>query len=243
MKVAGVIPARFGSTRFPGKPLALICGKPLLQWVIEGCQKSSQLSELLVATDDERIALLSRSLGVQPVMTDSDLASGTDRVFAAIQGGSWDAILNIQGDEVLMGPEFIDPMVESFKTQPNLDMVTLAHTLTTAELENLNVVKVLINQKSEATYFSRFPIPHSRQSPYENTPLAYKHIGLYGYHPNFLARFCREPQSSWEQAESLEQLRALQMGARIQVKVVDKKSLGVDTPEDLRRAEEILNWV
>lgn len=238
-KIIAVIPARFGSTRFPGKPLEKLKGKPLLQWAVEGARTSKKVQKVFVATDDKRIQDLCAKIQVECLMTRSDCPTGTDRLFEATHGLDFDVVLNIQGDEPLINQSYIDPLAEAFTQQSDLDMATLAHPLSAEDLNNKNAVKVIINQKSEAIYFSRFPIPYSREQ--EATPrAALKHIGLYGYTREFLQKFCSTPQAEIEKYESLEQLRALHLGAKIKVLQVEKPTYGVDTPEDLQKLEALL---
>lgn len=241
MKAIGVIPARYASTRFPGKPLAKIQGKEMILWVVEGARKAKLLDEVLVATDHEEIRKIVESAGFRTVMTNPQLPSGTDRIFAAVQGESWDLVLNIQGDEPLITGSLIDSLVAPMKEDPSLEMGTLAHEISEAELNSPNAVKVIVNSRSEAIYFSRFAIPYSRVRPSAGPfSAALKHIGMYAYRMTFLEKFCRTPQSPLEVAEALEQLRALSIGARIKVVKVNEKSWGVDTPEDLHRIESLL---
>lgn len=239
MKIIAVIPARYGSTRFPGKPLELLRGRPLLHWVIEGARKSRLCSEVFVATDDERIARVARAAGTEALLTAPDCPTGTDRIYEATRGLSFDVVLNIQGDEPLIDETSIDPLARAFLETPALDMATLAHPLTADDLLNLNAVKVITNVQDEAIYFSRFPIPYSRTS-YGGEAVSLKHIGLYGYSRAFLQKFCTSPQSLIEKYESLEQLRAVYLGARIKVLRVEKPTYGVDTPEDLQKLEALL---
>jgi len=242
MKILGVIPARFASSRFEGKPLKEISGKPLLTWVIEGALQSKSLSEVLVATDDERIAALAKTGGVRAVMTDSQLPSGSDRVWAAIEKIPCDYVLNIQGDEPLITGKVLDTLSEALKD--GIEMATLARLLKSEEeLHNANVAKIVINSKSEALYFSRLPIPYSRSLARAHSQgdfTCLKHIGLYGYSREFLKRFCAQKPVEIEKAEGLEQLRALWLGARIKVVLTDYESWGVDTPEDVIRVEELI---
>lgn len=244
MKVVGVIPARYGATRFPGKPLKPILGKPLLQWVIEGVKESQSLSQVIVATDHGEIFELAQSLGVKAAMTSESLPSGTDRVYAASLNEEADVIVNIQGDEPLIEARIIDDLVRPFSKDLNLPMATLARTLKPGDLESPNTAKIVLNQKNEALYFSRFPIPFSRSNSSSDawsfSEGCVKHIGLYAYRPNFLKSFCQQSPVVMERAEGLEQLRALYLGARIQVVMVDHESWGVDTPEDVARVEELL---
>jgi len=238
--VWAVIPARYGSTRFPGKPLVQIAGKPLLQWVIEGTKKAKQLDSILVATDDERIANLAKTCGVRVAMTDSALPSGSDRIWAAIKNEKVDILMNVQGDEPLVDGELIDSLVQPMLKDATLEMATLAHPISVEELKSEHAVKVVVNQNFDALYFSRFPIPYSRAEMRGELKGVYKHIGMYAYRKTFLERYCKAPQAEIEKAESLEQLRALYMGGRIRVILTQKRSLGVDTPEDVTKIEQIL---
>ncbi len=240
IKIAVIIPARFASTRFPGKPLVQLCGKPMLQWAIEGSKTSSLVSEIFVATDHVEIARLSEQCGVRALMTSSECQTGSDRVFEALQilkkeNKFFDVVINVQGDEPLINKNFIDPLVEAFINEPSLDMATMSHPLKLNDIDNLNAVKVLLNQKSEAIYFSRWGIPFSREKFSEGLfdHVVQKHIGLYGYKTEFLEKFCLSPQSQLEKSESLEQLRALHLGAKIKVISVTQPIQGIDTPEDL----------
>ena len=243
MKIVGVIPARYGSTRFPGKPLVNLKGRPLIQWTIEGAKKSRLLSDLIVATDDERIKAAAEAVGVQVAMTDSELPTGSDRIHAAIKDLNCDVVVNIQGDEPLVTGSLIDGLAQVFIDDAGLDMATLAHPITEAELQSVNSVKVVVNHRDEALYFSRYAIPYSRSTAvdmgtYEG---CLKHIGMYAYTKKFLKQFCEAPPALIEKAESLEQLRALYLGAKIKVIRVQEASLGVDTPEDLVRLEKLLS--
>lgn len=239
MKIAAVIPARFASTRFPGKPLELLKGKPLIHWVVEGARKSKLVNEVIVATDDQRIAQSCQSLSVKVVMTSVECLTGTDRIYEATRNLDVDVILNIQGDEPLIDQTYIDPLANAFLSNKNLDMATLAHPISEQDLNNKNAVKVIINKNDEAIYFSRFPIPYSRDN-FSDEGAVLKHIGLYGFRRDFLQKFCTSPQSLIEKRESLEQLRALYLGAKIKVLRVEKPTYGVDTPEDLQRLEALL---
>jgi 3-deoxy-manno-octulosonate cytidylyltransferase (CMP-KDO synthetase) len=240
----GVIPARWGSTRFPGKPLALISGKPLLQWVIEGARSSQKLSEIIVATDDQRIAKLAESTGCRAVMTPSELPTGTDRIWEAVRslslGRDSDVVVNIQGDEPLISGSLLDQLLAPFDSDPSLEMATLGRSLDRESLESVNTAKIVVNAKDEALYFSRFPIPYSRNKA-DRFDGALKHIGIYAYRREFLRRFCSQGPTSIELAESLEQLRALYLGARIKVVRVEHESWGVDSPEDVEKIEKIMS--
>lgn len=264
MNVVGVIPARMGSTRFPGKPLALIAGRPLLAWVIDGVRTASRLSDVIVATDDDRIAEVARHAGVRAVMTDSDLATGTDRVWQAIQRSAPerarpDVVVNIQGDEPLTTGSLIDALVTPFfasspdgeslaqgnnREVSGIDMATLGRALDHESLHSVTTAKIVLNHRNEALYFSRFPIPYSRQTSESlssaQLTAALKHIGIYAYRTEFLERFCATAPTALELAEGLEQLRALAIGARIKVVQVEHDSWGVDTPEDVQKIEMMM---
>lgn len=241
MKVLGVIPARYGSTRFPGKPLALVAGKPLLRWVIEAAKSSKKISDVLVATDDERIAKLGRDCNAKVVMTDPALPSGSDRVWAAIQGIEGEVVLNIQGDEPLLTGHLLDQLVKPFETDSTLEMATFGRPLSEEDLKSPNTAKIVLNAKDEALYFSRHPIPFTRVAfNAEPQNCALKHIGIYAFRRGFLGRFCAQKPVELEHFEGLEQLRALYLGARIRVVRVDHESWGVDTPEDVLKVEKRL---
>jgi 3-deoxy-manno-octulosonate cytidylyltransferase (CMP-KDO synthetase) len=228
-RVIGVIPARFASTRFPGKPLAKIKGKEMILWVLEGALTAKSLSEVIVVTDDARIEKVVTAAGGKAVMTDSDLPSGSDRIWAAVKSLPVDIIVNIQGDEPLVKGELVDQLVEPLLKDAKLEMSTLAHEISKEELSSPNSVKVVLDGKSNALYFSRLAMPGSL-----------KHIGMYAYRKDFLKMYCDTPQIEIEKAESLEQLRALYLGATIRVVKVKEKSWGVDTPEDLAKIEQML---
>lgn len=243
IKIIGVIPARYASTRFPGKPLALLQGKPILQWVIAAAKTSDLLSEIYVATDDQRIADVAGTVGAQVVMTNPECATGTDRIYEATKNIEFDVVINIQGDEPLINKNTIDTLAKAFLAEQKIDMATLSHLLKEEDLLNKNAVKVITNKNNEAIYFSRFPIPFSRDCvPEADFPKSVqKHIGLYGYTKSFLDKFCTSPVADIEKFESLEQLRALDLGARIKVISVDQPTYGVDTPEDLQKLEGMLS--
>lgn len=241
MKIIAVIPARYGSTRFPGKPLALIQHKPMIQWVYEGAKKSKLAQDIFVATDDERIFSTVQSFGGQVLMTSTDCPTGTDRIYQATQNMDFDIVINIQGDEPQITADYIDLLATSFIDHPSIDMATLAHPMSYDELQNVNAVKVITNINDEAIYFSRFSIPYSKINVSENDQMiCQKHIGIYAYSKSFLEKFCQSPQSSLEKAESLEQLRALYLGAKIKVISVATPLQGVDTPEDLEKIKNLI---
>lgn len=238
----GVIPARFGSTRFPGKPLKLIHGKPLLQWVLEGARESQTLSEIWVATDDERIEKLARSLGAPVAMTSSDLPTGSDRVWKTVENLNVDVVVNIQGDEPLLRGALLDQLIAPFALDSKLQMATLGRPLTQESLLSPQTAKIIVNKNDEALYFSRLPIPYSRSIPLANEALtvSLKHVGIYAYSKNFLREFCAQAPVAIELCESLEQLRALYLGAKIKVVRTEHESWGVDTPEDVAKIEALL---
>lgn len=240
MKAIGVIPARFASTRFPGKPLKPLLGKPLLQWVIEGSRSSRLLQEIWVATDHPEIQKLGLSAGVKVVMTDPDLPTGSDRVFQAVAQENVDVVVNIQGDEPLISGALLDQLVAPLLSDPTLPMATLGRRLKDGDLRNPNTAKIVLNRHSDAIYFSRLPIPHSRIDASNQDAVCLKHIGLYAFRKSFLAEFCAQSPTLLESAEGLEQLRALYLGARIRVITVDHESVGVDTPEDVAKVESLL---
>lgn len=242
MKAIGVIPARFGSTRFPGKPLKKVLGKPLLQWVVEAALKAETLSEVWVATDHPEIFQLAESLKVRTVMTPAELPTGSDRVFYSIRGqvDPDDVVINIQGDEPLITGKLLDQLAAPMLADRTLNMATLGRSLQPGDLQSPNTAKIVLNKRGEALYFSRLPIPYSRIDAPEREGICLKHIGLYAFRSSFLAEFCAQAPTSLELAEGLEQLRALYLGARIKVVHVEHESWGVDTPEDVSRVESAL---
>lgn len=230
-----MIPARWASTRFPGKPLCDIAGKPLVQRVWERCRQCSLLDRLVVATDDSRIAGAAQGFGAQVVMTKADHPSGTDRVAeAAAAFPEAGIVINIQGDEPLIDPELIDALVRALREDERADMVTAANPLASeALLEDPNVVKVVLDGSGRALYFSRSRIPFPRNRNVTGLqPL--RHKGIYGYRRSFLETFVSWPPGILEQCEGLEQLRALENGAAIRVIQTSDESPGVDTPEQAR---------
>jgi 3-deoxy-manno-octulosonate cytidylyltransferase (CMP-KDO synthetase) len=240
MRTIGVIPARFASTRFPGKPLKLISGKPLLAWVIEGVKKSSLLDEVCVATDHQEIVQLANDFGAEAVLTDSDLPSGSDRVWAAVKDKEVDLVINIQGDEPLVEGSLIDSLIQPFFENKKLEMATLGRSLDENSLRSSNTAKIVLDSNDYALYFSRFPIPYSRVQPEEKIEGALKHLGIYAYKKEFLKAFCNQPVTEIEKFEGLEQLRALYLGCKIKVIRTDHDSWGVDTPEDVGKVERLL---
>jgi len=233
-----VIPARYGSTRFPGKPLAELWGKPLIEHVYRRARQSRLCTRVIVATDDARIAGAARGFGAEVAVTRSDHASGTDRVAEVAEQLEADLVVNVQGDEPLVDPGAIDAAVEPLAKDPSIPMGTLCTPLEeVADLANPNVVKVVMDGEGFALYFSRLPIPFVRDS---GAGVArYRHIGLYVYRREFLLALAKMAPTPLERAEKLEQLRVLERGGRIRVVVVPQASPGIDTPEDLARVEKM----
>lgn len=243
MKTIGAIPARWGSTRLPGKILQPLLGKPLIQWVVERAVQARCLDALIVATDDERIVdAMAGVPGVDAVMTSPDHPSGTDRIAEAVSGRDADLIVNIQGDEPLIDPTLIDRLVECMMADRDIPMATAATPIRDAgALANPAVVKVVCDAAGRALYFSRAPIPFARDMPRQPLPdLHFRHLGLYVYRADFLRHFVAQPPCALEKTEKLEQLRALHLGARIQVLVGDDAGVAVDTPDDVPLAEAAL---
>ena len=244
MKAIGVIPSRYGSSRFPGKPLAMLAGKPLVAWVVEAVKKASRLDDVIVATDDERIVEAVEAHGGKAVMTPSELPSGTDRIAcAAGDFGDDDILVNIQGDEPLIDPQLIDRLVARMEEREAWDMATAVTPIRSADdLAAKSVVKVVLDRQDAALYFSRCPIPCDRDhEPDLAGGLYVRHLGIYAYRGAFLRRYVKEPPCALERTEKLEQLRALWMGARIAVIRTEDEGVGVDTPEDAVRVAEILS--
>ncbi len=243
MKTLGIIPSRYGSSRFPGKPLHLLCGKPLVAWVVESVKKAKTLDDVIVATDDDRIVAAVEAHGGRAVMTPSELPSGTDRIACAAGDFADDDILvNIQGDEPLISPDLIDALVGRMKEGTKWDMATAVTPI--KSLDDLNaktVVKVVLDRDDGALYFSRAPIPCDRDhAPDIASGLWVRHLGIYAYRGAFLKKYISEPPCDLEKTEKLEQLRALWMGAKIAVIRTADEGVGVDTPEDAVRIEAIL---
>ncbi|MGC8990965.1 MAG: 3-deoxy-manno-octulosonate cytidylyltransferase [Verrucomicrobiia bacterium] len=243
MRILGIVPARYASTRFPGKPLAMIAGKPLIQRVVERCRLAKSLADVIVATDDERIAAVAAPF-CKVEMTRSDHPSGTDRIAEVVGRTPCDAAVNIQGDEPLIEPSVIDAVADALGTA---EISTAAVTIRDpTEYGDPNVVKVVVDVFGNALYFSRRTIPYLRDmadKPFVDQLGAFpflKHVGIYGYKRRTLMRFVQLPVSSLERAERLEQLRALENGIPITVVHVAYDSVGIDVPSDIVRIERIL---
>ncbi len=233
----GAIPARYGSTRLPGKPLLPIAGRPMIEHVYTRVARARGLDRVVVLTDDERIARAVESFGGEWEMTPVDCASGTDRIAWAAR--NWDAagVINIQGDEPLIDPGEISRIAEHLAAYPQDPVVTLATAATAEEMANPNAVKVVLARDGAALYFSRSAIPYPR---HEGGFAPLKHLGIYGYQLDALLRLAALPPTPLERSESLEQLRALENGIPIRVLTVARGSFGVDTAADLERVERIL---
>ena len=243
MKIIGIIPARYASTRFPGKPLQLIAGKPLVQHVVERCRESQSLADVIVATDDERIAEVARDFCTVE-MTRGDHPSGTDRIAEVAARLDCDAVVNVQGDEPLIAPAVIDAVASALKDAKMTTAATPVRNI--AEYSDPNAVKVVVDAAGRALYFSRRTIPFVRDSAEESPEQQcaafpfLKHLGIYGYRRDTLKRLVEFAASPLEQAERLEQLRALENGIGIAVCLVEYESIGVDVPEDVQRVEALL---
>ena len=243
-RITGLIPARYASTRFPGKALATLLGKPMIQHTYERAKRAGCLNDLFVVTDDQRIADVVQRFGGDSIMTSSDHLSGTDRLAEAVGGLDTDIVINIQGDEPLITPEAIEAVVEPLIEDPDVPMTTLAHRVTRHEdLFNSNMGKVVFDRRGQALYFSRSPLPWASG---ELTQSSLKHdqyyntVGLYGYRRDFLLTFAGLEPTPLEKIERLEQLRALEHGYSIMVKITNYVPLGVDVPEDMAKAEKRL---
>jgi 3-deoxy-manno-octulosonate cytidylyltransferase (CMP-KDO synthetase) len=239
-KAVGIIPARWGSTRFPGKALHPVAGKPLLRHVWERCRRAKKLQRVIIVTDDFRIAEAAFDWGAEVAMTSPNHASGTDRIAeVAAKLKPFTHIINIQGDEPLVDPKLIDRLVHELQRDKKLEMITAAHPFEDRDdAQSPHQVKVVVNQSGDALYFSRAPIPFFREA--SEQPKYFRHQGIYGYRRDLLLRFVRWKTSPLEQAEALEQLRALENGVRIRVVMTGSGSPGVDTPEDARVIERLL---
>jgi 3-deoxy-manno-octulosonate cytidylyltransferase (CMP-KDO synthetase) len=243
--IVGIIPARWGSSRFPGKPLHLISGKPLIQHVWERCQESQRLDRAIVATDDERIAACAREFGADVAMTAADHPSGTDRIAEAAETcPEATHIINVQGDEPLISPALIDQLAIELAENSKISMITAANPLKELkDREDSNIVKVVLSAQGNALYFSRSPIPFQRTPAPDNhsAPAYFRHKGIYGFTREFLLQFVRWDPSPLELAEQLEQLRALENGTSIKVVITDDESIGVDTLEQAEAVAKLIS--
>jgi 3-deoxy-manno-octulosonate cytidylyltransferase (CMP-KDO synthetase) len=244
-KITAIIPARYHSNRFEGKPLALINGKPMIQHVVERALQVELLSQVVVATDDERIAEAVATFGGTWVMTRSDHATGTDRLAEAallLDISDQDIIVNIQGDQPLFPAEIVEQVARPLMDDPALPMSTLIYKIIRPEeITDPNHVKTVFDCHHNALYFSRSPIPFQRDPGGGEQPTYYKHLGFYAYRKGFLVTFVGLPEGQWERFEKLEQLRALEFGYTIRVVLTDHDSVEVDTPDDLLRVKRMLS--
>lgn len=243
MRAIGVIPARWGATRFEGKIIANLLGKPVIQHVWENAKKAKTLDDLVVACDDERIMKAVESFGGKAVYTSPNQPSGTDRLAEVVNPLNVDIAVNIQGDEPLMKSIMIDNLVLSLEEDKAAQMATMMKRIEDdSELTNSNVVKVVTDKNGYAVYFSRYAIPYNRTSETDprKRPVYYKHIGIYAFTKDFLFQFRNLPHSALENAEKLEQLRALENGYKIKVVETKFDTIGIDRPEDIKRAEDAL---
>lgn len=239
MKTIGVIPARWASTRFEGKVLADINGKPMIQHVWERAKQSECLDDLVIACDDQRVVKAAEKFGAQAILTSADHASGTDRIAEVVEPLEVDIIINIQGDEPLICPTIIDSLVKMLIDDPSCSMGTVIKAIDNEDdLANTNIVKVVVDGEMNALYFSRAGIPHNRDR--NDTILHYKHLGIYAFRKEFLLCYKNLPKSNLEIAEQLEQLRALEYGYKIKTVLTEIDTIGVDTPEDLKQVELLL---
>ena len=237
LETLAVIPARFASTRLPGKPLVEIGGVPLILRVLRGVKKCSCVDRVIVATDDERIASLVEDDGGTAMMTPEDLPSGGDRVAWVAQRIPSRIVLNVQGDDPLVGPDMIEPLISALKEDDQTRLALLVKRIERAEeVEDPNIVKAVFDKKGRALYFSRSPIPHPRKAG----AVWYKHIGPYAWQRDFLLEFSRLPQTPLEQAESLEMLRVLERGHAIRCVPAPRDTIEIDTPDDVKRLEAFL---
>lgn len=239
-RIAAVMPARYHSSRFPGKPLALIAGKPMIQRVYEQVKQVKDINEAIVATDDDRIYDAVLNFNGKAVMT-GECSCGTERVYEAVKDHPYDIVINIQGDEPLIKPEMINELIAVFEDE-DVQMATLCKEITEiADIDNPNVVKVVRDNNDDALYFSRHPIPFNRDRL--SDVKYFKHIGIYGYKKEFLKKYVRAEKSLLETAENLEQLRVLESGYKIRAKETVYDSIGVDTPKDILKIEDELKGV
>jgi 3-deoxy-manno-octulosonate cytidylyltransferase (CMP-KDO synthetase) len=247
MKTIAVIPARYGSRRFPGKAITNILGRPMIAWVVAAAREARRVDRVIVATDDERIAAAGSDAGAEIRMTRADHVTGTDRVAEAIVGVEAEVILNLQGDEPTLLAGSVDRLVAAFD-DPSVEMATLAvKGVGREDRDNPMIVKIVVDEASNALYFSRAPIPFRHEAAgvaalgaEEKEPEAFRHVGTYGFRAKALSRFVQEPRRGLEVLEDLEQLRALRLGLRIHVVEIEDVPVCVDLPEDVPAAESLL---
>jgi 3-deoxy-D-manno-octulosonate cytidylyltransferase len=239
MTAVGLIPARYAASRFPGKPLTPIAGKPMIQHVYEGARQSKRLREVIIATDDERIAEACSVFGAPVALTSPDHPTGTDRLAEAVAGLDDEIVVNVQGDEPMIRGFVIDAAVDALLAEPDAVLSTVVHEAEAEGLDDPNRVKAVLDRHGRALWFSRATIPALRNA--DAPPTWWQHVGLYAYRRSFLLEFVKLPQTPAERAEGLEQLRALEHGFAIQAAVVEGwRSVPVDVPEDVARVEAAL---
>ena len=252
MKVSIIIPARMAATRFPGKPLFRINGKPMIQWVYERAA-SAGTGTVIVATDSEEILACVEDFGGLARLTRADHENGTQRIAEVAKDLETDLVINVQGDEPCIHPDAIKAVISCLKAHPTMEMATLAEEIRDSHsIFNPNVVKLVTDKHNRAIYFSRAPIPYYKHpgmdSPSwphdpDKAPAYLRHVGVYGFRKDFLLRYVEEPPCDLERIEGLEQLRALYMGAAIGVAITTHPSIGVDTPQDVQKAQDYLNLI
>ncbi len=241
VRILAVIPARYASSRLPGKPLVQIDGRPMVQWVYEAAGRVPSVERVVVATDDGRVATAVAGFGGEAVVTSPDHPSGTDRVAEAARRIGAEVVVNLQGDEPLIDPQVVEQAIEPLLAEATVVMSTLCTRLhDEAQWRDPNVVKVVRGESGDALYFSRAPIPHPREATTLEECPAYKHLGLYCYRADFLQRLTELPPSPLERVERLEQLRVLEAGFAIRVVETVHDSVGVDTPDDLERVRALV---
>ena len=239
-KILAIIPARYASTRFPGKPLAEIAGKPMIQHVWEQVRKTCRIDEVLIATDDQRIFDAAQDFGAEAVMTRSDHQTGTDRMVEVVKQKNCRWVMNVQGDEPLIFPDDLDRLIEKAEADAETKAATLIFPISDPEkLQNPNIVKVVLNQKNQSLYFSRSLIPFPRSEQDREFPV-WRHLGVYMFRRDFLLEFHQWPQTPLEKLEQLEQLRILENGETLLCVEAESEGVGVDMPEDIEIAEKIL---
>lgn len=242
MRIVGIIPARWGASRLPGKPLENIEGKTLIEHVWRRAKKAKSINRLIVATDDQRIVDEVERFGGEAIMTPADCPSGTDRIAKVVERLTCDVVVNIQGDEPFLVPRYLDKVVAPFQADRRLLMATLSAPLPADDINNPNAVKVVCDKEGYALYFSRAPIPFARKDVAEkDCAKARLHLGIYAYHRSFLLRFAQLEKTPLECTEQLEQLRALEHGIKIKVVSVLKATLSVDTKTDLSCARKLMS--
>lgn len=241
MEAIGVIPARYSSTRFAGKVMADLCGRPMIQHVWQQAKKARLLDDVIIACDDERIFNVASEFGAHCVMTAKGHLSGSDRITEVVSPLDVKVIVNIQADEPLIRPIMIDSLVDALLRDSAINMATMMKKITDQqEINNPHIVKVIVDKNGYALYFSRAAIPHRAENS-QVQPVYYKHIGLYAYTKDFLFTYKNIPPSPLENAERLEQLRVLEEGIRIKVLETEFDTIGVDTPQDLQRVHQALS--